>query len=99
MSVRLRGRKVGYDNIASGSAYGGSGGSLGERTVAGETVSMVEMYGGGYRTSTSTGDVWHSNVQAGSSVTDQTADGTVAGGPVIENIIAQGTTMTDEKLG
>lgn len=99
MSVQLRGKRVAYDNIAQGSAAGGSGGSLVERTIAGETVSYIEMPGGGYRTSTSTGEVWHSNVNSGSSVTDQTADGTVAGGAHPENIIAQGTTMTVEKLG
>jgi hypothetical protein len=32
-------------------------------------------------------------------VTDQAADGTVAGGAIAENVIAQGTTNTEEKLG
>lgn len=100
MATRLRGRRTGYDNIAQGEVYGGpSGGSLGERTVAGDTVSKVEIHGGGFRTSTSTGDEWHSNVAQGSSVSDLVADGTVAGGAMPENVVAAGTTNTEEKLG
>jgi hypothetical protein len=93
MATRLRGRRAAYDNIASGTATGA------ERTISGDSVSKVEMYGGGFRTSTSTGDEWHTNVEKGSSVTDQAADGTVAGGAIAENVIAQGTTNTEEKLG
>ena len=93
MALVSRGRRTRYDNIASGSVAGP------ERTISGDTVSKVEMYGGGFRTSTSTGDVDHSNVAGGSSVTDQVADGTVAGGAVAENLVAQATTNTEENTG
>jgi hypothetical protein len=79
---------VAYDNIAAGSATGA------ERPVAGSTTSRVEIHGGGYMTSTSTGDTEHSNVEAGSSVTDQ-----VSPGKVPENVLAQGTGPTDENIG
>lgn len=93
MSTVLRGKRAAYDNIANGSATGP------ERTIAGDTVSKVEMPGGGFRTSTSTGDEWHTNVAGGSSVTDQVADGTVAAGAVPENLVAAATTNTNEELG
>lgn len=93
MASRIRGRRTAYDNIASGSAAGA------ERPIAGDSVSKVEIYGGGFRTSTSTGDEWHTNVEKGSSVTDQAADGTVAGGAIAENVIAAATTNTEERLG
>ena len=93
MSRSVRGRRASYDNIASGSATGA------ERTISGDTVSKVEMHGGGFRTSTSTGDEWHSNVEAGSSVSDQAADGTVAGGAMPENLVASATTNTEENVG
>lgn len=99
MPAKIRGKQVAYDNIAQGSAYAPSNAALGERTIAGETVSYHEMYGGGYCTSTSTGDVWHTNVAAGASVTDTVADGTVPGGAIGENLIAVATTMTLERLG
>ena len=88
MAVTSRGRRTRYDNIAAGSATGP------ERTVAGDTVSPVEIHGGGYQTSTSTGDVWHSNVEAGSSVTDQVSPGTVP-----ENTLAAETAPTNENVG
>lgn len=93
MATRLRGRRAAYDNIASGSATGR------ERTIANTSVSKVEMYGGGFRTSTSTGDEWHTNVAVGSSVTDQAADGTVAGGAVAENITVVEVSPTQEIVG
>lgn len=93
MAYRLRGRRNAYDNIANASATGA------ERTISGETVSKVEFYGGGFRTSTSTGDEWHTNIAAGTSVSDQAADGTVAAGAVFENITVAATTATDERLG
>lgn len=93
MATKQRGRRAAYDNIASGSATGG------ERTISGDTVSVVEMPGGGYRTSTSTGDAWHTNIKVGTSTTDDVADGTVAGGAQAENLVAAATTNTDEKLG
>ena len=88
MAVTSRGRRTRYDNIASGSATGP------ERTVAGDTVSRVEIHGGGYMTSTSTGDIEHSNVAAGTSVSDQVSPGTVP-----ENILAAATAPTDENIG
>ena len=93
MTVTLRGRRTAYDNIAAGSATGR------ERTIAGDTVSNHEMYGGGFCTSTSTGDVWHSNVRMGVSVSDQAANGTVDGGAIHENLVAAATTNTEERLG
>lgn len=87
MSGTLRGRRVRYDNIAAGSATGA------ERTIRGDTVSRLEMYGGGFQTSTSTGDTEHSNVAKGSSVSDQVSPGTVP-----ENMTA-GVAYTDENPG
>ena len=81
MSTVIRGRRVRYDNIAVGSAL-----TTPERTIAGQSVTVVEMYGGGYMTSTSTGDVWHSNISKGSSVTDQ-----VSPGVPMENMIVKAT--------
>lgn len=92
MATRLRGRRAAYDNIASGAATGA------ERTIAGDTVSKVEMHGGGFRTSTSTGDEWFSNIQVGTSVTNVAADGTNAGGAVPENLTVVATTPTQENL-
>lgn len=93
MANTVRGKRTAYDNIASGSATGR------EQTIQSETVSKVEMHGGGFRTSTSTGDEWHSNVAVGSSVTDQAADGTVAGGALPENVVVLATTNTEEQTG
>lgn len=76
-----RGRRVRYDNIAVGSAI-----TTPERVIASQTVTVVEIYGGGFMTSTSTGDVWHTNVKVGSSVTDQ-----VSPGVPMENVIVTGT--------
>ena len=89
MAFTLRGRRVAYDNIAAGSATGA------ERTIAGQDVSPVEVHGGGYRTSTSEGDVWHTNVAAGASVSDQ-AHSAVVGGELPEQVIQAGVTNTNE---
>lgn len=100
MPIKIRGKRAAYDNIAAGEKVGGpSGGSMGERTISGDTVSPVEMPGGGFRTSTSTGEAWHTNVKVGTSTTDDLADGTVAGGAQAENLISGQTSNTDEKLG
>ena len=85
MSVTSRGRRTRYDNIAAGEATGP------ERTVAGDSVSRVEIHGGGYQTSTSTGDTEHSNVEVGSSVSDQAT--------LPENTLAVATAPTDENVG
>ena len=52
------------------------------------------MHGGGTCTSTSNGDVWHTNVGSGNVATDQ-AIVTV----VPENTLATATAPTDERLG
>lgn len=87
MAVNRRGRRTAYDNIAIASATGR------ERTVAGDTVSVIEIHGGGTCTSTSTGDVWHTNVAVGDVVTDQAAITVVP-----ENTLAVATAPTDEKI-
>ena len=92
MAVTSRGRRTRYDNIASGSATGP------ERTIAGDSVSPVEVHGGGMRTSTSNGDEWHSNVAAGASVSEQ-GQGAAVGGELPENVVAAATTNTEELLG
>lgn len=89
MAIVSRGRRDRYDNISSGNATGR------ERTIAGDTVSKIELHGGGFCTSTSTGDAWHTNVQAGVSTSEQ-ALMNVAGGELPENLVAQGTTNTEE---
>jgi hypothetical protein len=93
MSIRFRGRRNCYDNIAVGSAMGR------ERPIANTSVSKVEMYGGGFRTSTSTGDEWHTNVMVGSSVTDQAGVTHTAAGAIAENPMGVGVTNTDENVG
>ena len=86
MAFTSRGRRQAYDNIAAGSTTGY------ERTRT-DTVSRFERYGGGFYTSTSTGDAveGHSNVAAGQVVTDDDL------GP--ENIIVAGTAFADENVG
>jgi hypothetical protein len=90
MSVVNRARRERYSNIAAGSATGP------ERTIAGDTVSRKELHGGGYCTSTSTGDAWHSNVGVGSSVSEQQTMAAV-GGEMPENIVVAATTNTNER--
>ena len=65
MAVTKRGRRTAYDNIASGSVAGF------ERTFT-DDVTRNERLGGGFYTSTSTGDalVGHTNIAAGASVTE-----------------------------
>jgi hypothetical protein len=67
MSVTLRGRRTAYDNIAAGEAI-----STRENTILGESTSVVEVYGGGTLTSTSTGEMNITNiaVDAGVSTSD-----------------------------
>ena len=62
MAVVKRGRRTAYDNIAAGSVAGF------EHTIAGDTVTYLEAPGGGFRTSTSNAEAWHSNIAAGVSV-------------------------------
>ncbi len=93
MATTLRGRRAAYDNIAAGAATGA------ERTISGDSVSKVEMYGGGFRTSTSTGEAWCNNVVAGTSVTNAEGVTNVAGGAIHEHIVAAAVTNTEELLG
>ncbi len=79
MAGVLRGRRIRYDNIAVGSATGS------ERTIAG-AAQQSEIYGGGYMTSTSTAEVWRTNVKVGVSVSDQ-----VSPGVPLENLKVTGT--------
>ena len=90
MAVTLRARRTRYDNIAAGSATGN------EFLVAGETVSRIEMHGGGVRTSTSNAEAWQTNVQAGVSTSEQ-GQGAAVGGEMPENIVVVATTGTDER--
>lgn len=69
MSTTERGRRQRYDNISVGNAGGA------ERLIAGDTVSKVEMSGGGFRTSTSNAEAWHSNLTAGTSVSNDAEPG------------------------
>ena len=92
MATTQRARRTRYDNIAQGSATGP------ERTIAGDTVSKVELHGGGFCTSTSNGDEWHSNVQAGVSTSEQALMNAV-GGELPENIVVAATTNTEENIG
>lgn len=83
MSRTLRGRRVAFDNIAAGAATGV------ERTNA-DTVSLFEMPGGGFCTSTSTAETWHSNVKSADLVTDQ-AEITVVPENTVAAAVAQAT--------
>lgn len=90
MARTLRARRTAYDNISAGNATGA------ERTIAGDTVSKIELHGGGFATSTSTGDEWHTNVANGVSVSDQTLM-TAVGGEMPENVVVAATTNTNER--
>lgn len=85
MAVTKRGRRTAYDNIATGSIAGQ------ERTFT-NTVTENERLGGGIFTSTSTGDnlVGHSNIAAGSSVSESNNP---------ENLIVAGSADGDENVG
>ena len=66
MALTKRGRRTAYDNIARGSVAGF------ERTFT-DTVTRNERLGGGFYTSTSTGDQGspeHTNIAAGASVSE-----------------------------
>ena len=91
MAVTQRGRRTRYDNIAAGSATGP------ERTFT-DTVTKVEIHGGGYRTSRSNAEEHHSNVAAGVSVSEQ-GQGAVVGGELPEQVVQAGVTNTEELLG
>lgn len=86
MSYTQRGRRVAYDNIAQGAATGP------ERTYT-DTVTNIEMHGGGTMTSTSTGDVNHTNIAVGVSVSDGLGpeNMTVAVDPTDDNVATSNT--------
>ena len=67
MAYTERGRRTRYDNIAAGSAI-----TTKENTIAGNTVSVVEVYGGGHMTSTSNEerDITNIVVDSGTSTSD-----------------------------
>lgn len=83
MSFTQRNRRQAYDNIASGQATGA------ERPISGESVTVVEIYGGGKMTSTSTGESDHSNIAAGTTVSEE-------GGPDNMTVAVD---PTDERTG
>ncbi len=84
MAFTDNGRRTAYDNIASGSATGR------ELNHLGETVSVINQQGGGTMTSTSTGEAFHTNIEAGTSVSDN-------GTP--ENIAQADAVPAGERLG
>lgn len=88
MAYTERGRRTRYDNIAAGSAITSK-----ENTILGNTVSVVEVYGGGHRTSTSNEerDITNIVVDSGTSTSD-------AGFQGPENMTG-GVDPTDEKVG
>ena len=66
MTLTVRGRRTAYDNIAVASATGR------ELTIRGDTVSVQEVYGGGYMVSTSNNEHQITNIviDAGTSTSD-----------------------------
>ena len=90
MALTLRGRRTRYDNIAVGSAAGR------ELTIAGDTVSKQEVYGGGYMVSTSNYEHAITNIrnegQSGDATSTSDAgfqgpeNGNVAENPADENV-------------
>lgn len=90
MAVTERGRRTRYDNIAAGSAI-----TTKENTILGNTVSVVEVYGGGTMTSTSNAEANITNIrdEGGSGDATSTSD---AGFQGPENMTA-GVDPTDER--
>jgi len=85
MALTVRGRRTAYDNIAAGAATGR------EMTIAGETVSRQEVYGGGHVVSTSDGEQFITKIAADTvSASDAAAQG-------IENLVG-GEDPGDEAL-
>ena len=86
MAKTIRGRRANYDNIAAGSVAGF------ERTFT-DTVTRNERLGGGFYTSTSTGDEGspeHTNIAAGASVTESNEP---------EQVKVAGSADGDENVG
>lgn len=88
MSYTERGRRTRYDNIAAGAAITSK-----ENTIAGETASVFEVYGGGTRTSTSNAEMNITNIAGPDGVSTSDSD---FQGP--ENMTAA-VDPTDEKVG
>ena len=85
-ALTRRGRRQNYDNIARGSVAGF------ERTFT-DTVTRNERLGGGFYTSTSTGDEGspeHTNIAAGASVTESNEP---------EQVKVAGSADGDENVG
>jgi hypothetical protein len=84
MAVTVRARRTAYDNIAAGSATGR------ELTIAGDTASNQEVYGGGYVNSTSNNERHITNLDAAGTSVSNTAPGpenmTAAVDPTDENV-------------
>jgi hypothetical protein len=87
MAYSERGRRTRYDNIAQGAAL-----SSKENTILGNTVSVVEVYGGGTRTSTSNEERDITNISVGTVSTSDAAFQGPENGGVAED-------PTDERLG
>lgn len=86
MAVTDRGRRTRYDNIAAGSAL-----TTKENLILDNTVSRFEAHGGGFYTSTSTGEMQFTNIDASGTSVSNTAPGP-------ENMTA-GVDPTDENVG
>jgi len=86
MSVTNRGRRTRYDNIAVGAAI-----TSRENTILGNTVSRFEQYGGGFYTSTSTGEMQFTNIDASGTSTSNTA--------LTPDNMTAGVDPTDENVG
>jgi hypothetical protein len=87
MAYTERGRRTRYDNIAAGSAV-----SSKENTINGNTVSVVEVYGGGTMTSTSNEERDITNISVGTvSTSDAAFQGPDNAGVAVD--------PTDERLG
>lgn len=89
MSVTRRGRRTAYDNIAAGSATGR------ELTIAGDTVSLQEVYGGGYVVSTSNNEHDITNISADGVSTSNAAPGPENMGDGTRAVALVGGTATD----
>ena len=77
MAFTDRLRRQAFDNIAAGSAAGR------ELLIAGDTVSVQGMAGGGQFVSTSNTEAGHTNIAAGTSVSEQLTRENIQAGVVV----------------
>lgn len=89
MALTVRGRRTAFDNIAVASATGR------ENTIAGETASVQEVYGGGYMVSTSNNERDITNIQSGGVSVSNTAPGPENNGDGTRAVALVGGTATD----